>query len=113
MMSYTKILYRLISIFLIGVFTFSITPVIVLHNFFANHSDSVILHHHTKSQEVAKAGIDCHIENFVAERNFLVPYAQINFDHFTNFSPLSHKYIPPFYFHHRVFAELRGPPSKA
>ena len=107
-----KILPRLISIFLIAIFAFSITPVIVLHNFFADHSDTVIFHHHTKTNEVAKAGIDCHIDSFVAERNFIVPFTQIKFDHFLNFSPLSDKYILAFYFHHQLFAELRGPPVK-
>lgn len=99
--------------FLICIFVLSITPVIFLHNMFADHLDLKIEHHHKRTNEVAKAGIDCHTENFVAERNFLFMFHPVQFLLSAAFPALFSTYIQDFYSQHHFFAELRGPPVKA
>lgn len=111
--NHNKILQRFISFLLICIFAFSITPVIVLHNLFADHSDIVINHNHIKSNEVAKAGINCHIESFVAERNFIASYTPLHLSYPANYSEFFSRYVLAFYSQHHFFAELRGPPAKA
>ena len=112
MINYSKILRRAICIFLMSIFAFSITPAIVLHNLFADHSDTVIFHHHTNAHEVAKAGTDCHIVDFVAERNFIVPYTHININSRAGFSDFPNYFTSKYCPHFQFFKELRGPPVK-
>jgi nitrogenase subunit NifH len=93
------------------IFTLSITPVTFVHNLFAHHRDVKIVHNHTKTSEIAIAGINCNTENFVGENNFILSYSPLLL--LTAFIPSLYLdgYTRSFYSQHHFFAELRGPPS--
>lgn len=55
---------------LLIIFAFSVTPTIVLHNWLANHTDSVRKLPDTGQTQVAKQLFNCHCDNIVAESAF-------------------------------------------
>ena len=52
------------------VFSFSITPTVLLHNWFANHTDSVKKPDDKNQEQVAAKKFYCHCDNIVAESPF-------------------------------------------
>jgi hypothetical protein len=104
---------RITSAFLIVVFALSITPVIVLHNLTANHTDVSYADKNQKSNQVSKAGIHCNCINFVAEAQFLNDFAIINIATSRSFLPVHIFYKESFLSKDNFFAELRGPPLSA
>ncbi|MEO5945130.1 MAG: hypothetical protein ABIP30_05300 [Ferruginibacter sp.] len=112
-MSLSFTIRRIISAFLIVVFALSITPVIVLHNLTANHTDISYADKNQKSNQVSKAGINCNCINFVAEAQFLNDFAIINTAIPQSFLPIHIFYKESFLSRGNFFAELRGPPLSA
>jgi hypothetical protein len=92
------------------VFTFSITPIIILHNWLANHTDTYKKSTDTKAQQLGKHTFNCHCDHIVAESPFTEP------EIFKSLSPLQTFVITttvdivqlpatP-----TIFYSLRGPP---
>ena len=63
---------RSISVLLICLFAFSITPVILLHSIFAHHQDKLRDNAYPGLQ-LSVAGFNCNTGNFVAEPHFFNP----------------------------------------
>jgi hypothetical protein len=104
------ILHHVISLFLICVFAFSITPAIVFHDLFSGHSDHDIQHHHKQNSEIAKAGINCHFDNFVCGSSFVDLFTPLIFKTAKSRAFFLIIRNQNFHSHHHFFAELRGPP---
>ncbi|MBX2932738.1 MAG: hypothetical protein KF825_00740 [Ferruginibacter sp.] len=62
-----------IAAFLILVFAFSITPTIVLHNWFANHTDTCTQQKNSQSSQISSATFHCHCNSMVAVSAFTEP----------------------------------------
>ena len=93
------------------VFAFSITPTILLHNWLANHTDSVKKTIVTNQEQVSKKLFNCHCDNIVAESPFTEPYKILIPPILQNFSlPGDNK---PVHFSKQafIFHSLRGPPT--
>ena len=105
---------QIISVLLITLFAFGITPVILLHNLIADHTDVSYHDAQLKGTQVSKSGINCHCESFVVEAQFLNTFKPISL-----IAPdvlpslLNTFYKSNFYSQHHFFAELRGPPCFA
>lgn len=52
------------------VFAISITPTIVFHNWFADHTDTVRKITHNKTEQIGKQTFNCDCNNIVAESPF-------------------------------------------
>lgn len=52
------------------VFAVSITPTIIFHDVFANHTDSVKKNNNPNQEQVGKKLFNCHCNNIVAESPF-------------------------------------------
>jgi hypothetical protein len=102
---------KVVAAVMLIVFAFSVTPTIFLHNWVANHKDSVNRSAAAHKEQVSKKLFSCHCDNIVAESPFtepdvviLVPAIQIfslqKFDKRVCFS--SSQYI---------FFSRRGPPA--
>ncbi|MEO7044084.1 MAG: hypothetical protein ABI091_02165 [Ferruginibacter sp.] len=112
-MKFSFTIRRIISAFLLVVFALSITPVIVLHNLTANHTDISYADKNKKCNQVSRAGIHCNCINFVAEAQFLNDFAIINIATPQSFLPVHIFYKELFISRDNFFAELRGPPLSA
>jgi len=103
---------KILSLILICIFAFSITPAITIHNLFSAHTDREIQHHHKHISEIAAAGFNCHLDNFVSNSNFINFFTPLTFELLNN-SPVSLIVKDQTFFsQHHFYAELRGPPSK-
>lgn len=102
---------RIVSLLLICLFTFSITPSIVLHNMLADHHDETLHHHHSQSNELAKAGANCHFDTLVCEASYLNNIVPISIKPPIFDEALYISSYPTFYSQHHFYAELRGPPA--
>jgi hypothetical protein len=93
------------------IFAFSVTPTILLHNWTANHTDSVKKITDTGQQQLSKKLFNCHCDNIVAES----PFTEI---HYYTYLPVEQKFtniigqpcidlslVP------QGSVSLRGPPS--
>ncbi len=104
---------RFLAVVLLSIFALAVTPSIIFHNILAHHTDETIQHHHTQSEELANAGINCHWDNLVCEGSFLNDFCSLDVVGIEPFSPL----YPIFYTNHftlsQHFVALRGPPAKA
>ena len=107
------ILYKIISIVLICILAFSITPAVTFHNLFSAHEDHDIVHKHTHSSEVATAGINCHFDSFVGNTNFIRFFTPSTTAPEIIVSDFLNVTIENFYSRHHFYAELRGPPIVA
>jgi hypothetical protein len=92
------------------IFAFSITPTIILHNWLANHKDSVRKLPAKNQQLVGKVLFNCNCDNIVAESPFTEPENSFQLPQVQPFSiqqetNLVH-FISSEYFHF----SLRGPP---
>ncbi len=101
---------KIVAVFILIVFAFSITPVIVLHNWLANHTDTYKKSGDTKAQQLGKQTFNCHCDNIVAESPFTEPETFKRLPSIQFFSLASTVDIvqPPSSPH--VFYSLRGPP---
>ena len=93
------------------IFAFSVTPTILLHNWTANHIDSVKKLKDTDQQQLSKKLYNCHCDSIVAESPFT--------EHFTiSVSPVVTSFLltgnnRPILFPEpvHIFHSLRGPPT--
>lgn len=92
------------------VFAFSITPTIVLHNWFANHKDSSRKLPDNNHPQVAKRLLNCHCDNIVAESPFTEPGKTIILAPLQNFSVYKADEIFQLTAAPSIFYPLRGPP---
>lgn len=92
------------------VFAFSITPVIVLHNWLANHTDTYKKSTDTKAQQVGKQTFNCHCDNIVAESPFTETGTFKSFPPIQIFSIVTTVDIAILPSSPTIFYALRGPP---
>lgn len=93
------------------VFAFSITPTIVLHNWLADHSDTVKKITDTKGEQIGKKTFNCHCDNIVAESPFTEPAKTIFAAAEKIFScPVAKRHIQ-FTPSQNIIHSLRGPPA--
>lgn len=97
---------------LLAIFALSNTPVKVLHNLFANHTDQqTIVHYGNGQPQLQVIGIDCHVETNVV----INPYICESRIQDTGIEPFFADYTitqkDEFHFTRLVYFELRGPPS--
>lgn len=64
---------KFVAAVMLLVFAVSITPTIVFHNWFADHTDTVKKSSATKEEQVGKRTFNCHCDNIVAESPFTEP----------------------------------------
>lgn len=105
---------KLAALFLLCIFTLSITPVILLHDVAANHHDVCYHNFDEAGKQFSKADINCTTIFFVAEAQFL-PYCKD-----ISIAPAESVLagwhictIVSFYSQHHFYSELRGPPAIA
>jgi hypothetical protein len=100
------------SIFLLMIFSFSITPKIVLHDLVAHHKD-IHSGNHSKTDQLAQAGYHCDCESQVVVLPYLDLPAYISqgvADSFLTFQVRTEDQI--YSIGHFIFG-FRGPPSTA
>ena len=61
---------RLLAVVMLGLFAFSITPKIILHDVVANHKDTPYKSNYEKNAELNKAGFNCTCDNLVVDSPF-------------------------------------------
>jgi hypothetical protein len=110
----SNLIIKKISAFaLLVLFTFSMTPKLILHNLVANHKDTPYAASKEKNATLSVAGINCHCEDLVVTIPFISQpepvyslqpgFSTIRYaESISSFQGLSH-----------FFFELRGPPSLA
>ena len=105
-------LRRCIGGFLLLLFTLGITPVSLLHDVLAHHTDVCYHQFNAKGKLITKADINCHCISFVAEANFINAHQPVII---ASYPPLLAPHFTflmlPFYSQHHFYSELRGPPS--
>lgn len=93
------------------VFAISITPTIIFHNLFANHTDSVKKCSDAKGEQLNAQTFNCNCDNIVATSPFTQPTAQIFPTVALVFSsPVIEKEVA-FKSSLHLFHSLRGPPT--
>ena len=92
------------------VFTFSITPTIVLHNWLANHTDTCKKSADNKTPQIHNKTFNCHCDNIVAESPFTEPVKFISEAPISFFAAASTVDIVQFPSSQILFYSLRGPP---
>ncbi len=104
---------RFFALLLICIFAMAITPAMFFHNMLAGHHDENIEHHHKRTNEIAKASINCHWDNMVCEQSFLNNSTVISIatPFFCEAKPIAS--YSAFFTQHHFYAELRGPPAIA
>ncbi|HQW83588.1 MAG TPA: hypothetical protein PK987_03965 [Ferruginibacter sp.] len=64
---------KIVAAFLLLVFAFSITPTIILHNWFAHHTDAVANKREHHKETIGIKLFNCHCDNIVAVSPFTEP----------------------------------------
>ena len=99
------------AVFILLVMALSITPKIVLHDWFADHQDVPVKKAHNEQAQVSKQLFNCNCDNIVAES----PFTDSDIDFTIElFSPLTiqQELIPvSIYSSAPSFFSLRGPPA--
>lgn len=105
-----QVIKKIVAAVMLIVFAFSVTPTIFLHNWVANHKDSVKRLSDTDQEQVSKISFNCHCDNIVAESPFTEPVVIIPVPGMQIFS--TQKSDKPVHFHStpQIFHSLRGPP---
>ena len=105
------IIQRILASFLLGIFAFSITPKIILHNVVANHKDTPFASNSEKKAQINKAGFNCNCDNLVVESPFTDQHEpfEIIINHF--FLPPIIKNINSVKTVVQYYPALRGPPA--
>lgn len=92
-------------------FSISITPVIVFHNWLANHTDSCKKTAGSKTQQLGKQTFNCHCDHIVAESPFTGPEAIAPESLQQHFAIPSTVEIVSLPVSPNIFYALRGPPA--
>jgi hypothetical protein len=96
---------------MICILVISITPVTLYHDLLSDHIDKNIQHKHSDQTEVATGSVNCHMDGFVADKNYTFTIESFDFRCPGITCLYIHKPAPDFYSQHHFYAELRGPPS--
>jgi hypothetical protein len=104
------IIRSLLAGLMLGIFAFSITPRIALHDFVAHHKDTPFKSNFGEDAQLNKAGFNCSCDNLVVESPFT--------DEFNPSQVIVATYFPlplventsNFNTGHHFYFELRGPP---
>ena len=104
---------KIISALLICLLVFGITPIRVFHDILTDHIDKNSQHQHKHQSEIAKASFNCHIEGFVADKNYTYTIDTIGNYCLSIHNIYQVRNTKGFYSQHHFYAELRGPPLKA
>ena len=104
---------QFLAVLLLSIFAIAVTPSIIFHNILAHHTDETIQHHHTQSEELANAGINCHWDNLVCEGSFLNNFSSVELFGLASFSPFYSFFYTTHYTLFKHYVALRGPPAIA
>ena len=104
---------RFLAVTLLSIFAIAVTPSIIFHNILAHHTDETIQHHHTQSEELANAGINCYWNNLVCEGSFLNNFCSVELVRLDAFSIVYEKYFTTHFTLYQHYVVLRGPPAIA
>ena len=102
---------KIISVIMICILVVSITPVSLYHDLLSDHTDSSIQLTDSGKTEIGIAGINCHIDGFVADKNYTFSISSVEFKCPVVTCFYVSKPVPDFYSQHHFYAELRGPPA--
>jgi hypothetical protein len=100
----------LAAAFMLLVFAFSVTPTIVLHNWLANHKDSVRKLPANNQQQVSQIFFNCNCDNIVATSPFTEPDTHFQLPPVLVFSVQPETKLALFLSSPHFFFSLRGPP---
>lgn len=100
-----------ISIFLLCLFTISITPVILIHNLVANHKDGGYGNVNQQGHQYSKGKINCHCIDFVAESPFINVLISFDLNKPQTLPAFNFYYSETFFPQYHFFIEQRGPPA--
>jgi hypothetical protein len=101
---------KIVAALMLIVFAFSITPVIVFHNWLANHTDTYKKTADTKAQQLGKQTFNCHCDHIVAESPFTEPETFKSLPAFQVFAITNTVDIVQLPGTPTIFYSLRGPP---
>jgi len=102
---------KIASAFLLLVFAFSITPVVVFHNWLASHTDSYRKAADSKTpQQLGKQTFNCHCDHVVAESPFTETVILTSAAPAQQFADVIAVDIIQFPASPGIFYSLRGPP---
>lgn len=106
-----KFIRSFTAAFMLILFAFSVTPTIVLHNWFANHKDAVQKLPDNNQDQLAKQVFNCHCDNIVAESPFTKPAVNFQFAAIQIFSLQQETKIVRLPSSTHFHFSLRGPPT--
>lgn len=106
-----QIIKKIVAAAMLILFAFSITPVIIFHNWLANHTDTVKKYSHTKGNQLGKKTFNCHCDNIVAESPFTEPAKEVIYLHVQPFALIKVDKPVHFITSPHIFYSLRGPPT--
>ncbi|MDQ6761937.1 MAG: hypothetical protein M3015_04820 [Bacteroidota bacterium] len=113
-MTQNTFIRKFIAASLLAVFALSITPTKVLHYFFANHKDSVIIKtKDSKCPSLSVAGFNCQVDNLVVESPFTVLLQPVSCTAPEVITIIKIYTAASFICADHFYFELRGPPSLA
>ena len=102
---------KIVAAAMLIVFAFSITPTIILHNWLADHTDTLKKITATKGDQFGKKTFNCHCDNIVAESPFTEPAKDIFTPAEQLFSLLKFQQRVQFSSSQHILYSLRGPPT--
>lgn len=102
---------RFIAALMLVVFSFSITPTILLHNWLADHTDTFKKTGGCDTEQVGTKKFYCHCDNIVAESPFTETATFILEVPEKRFRSESGSYIPETISFPQFYFSLRGPPA--
>ncbi|HLY72365.1 MAG TPA: hypothetical protein VKR53_21690 [Puia sp.] len=104
---------KILAAFMLGVFAFSVTPKLLLHNLIANHQDTPVKSSANPNAQLNIAGFNCGCDNLVVESPFVEHSISSDIDAPKIFSAHIVAEVNRFISVNEFYFELRGPPSLA
>ena len=104
-------LYRSTAFVMLFLFTLSITPRLYLHDWLANHTDSVFKETDTGKAQVCIRGFSCDVNNWVATSPFIEQEGSPDILLFSVYQQLVLHFPSQMIAQTPFFFELRGPPA--
>ena len=104
------IIKKIVAASLLLVFSFSITPTIVFHNWLADHADTVKKPDCSNGEQLGRITFNCHCDHIVAESPFTDISKEIQLDADLLFLPEKVEKTISFVTASYSFFLLRGPP---
>ncbi|MFM6924050.1 MAG: hypothetical protein ACKOU7_00985 [Ferruginibacter sp.] len=106
-----RVIRKIVAASMLVLFAFSITPVIVFHNWLAKHTDSYKKTTDIKGQQLGKQTFNCHCDHIVAESPFTEPGTFTGIVSSQSFMVAATVDIVQIPVSPIIFYSLRGPPA--